>query len=504
MRRTKIVCTIGPASDGLLDELILAGMDVARLNFSHGTLEEQGSRIRRLREAAGRQGRPIGILLDIQGPKVRIGRIEPDPLVLDNGQTFTFFREPLVGDAAGASVTYPDLYRLVGPGSTVYLDDGLIELSVERVEGTTIYCRVVVGGVLRSHKGLSLPGVELDLPALTSTDADHIRFGVELGVDFIAASFIRRAEHVAAVKEVIRAAGGSQPVIAKIEDHVGVRHLEEILREADGVMVARGDLGVQIPPEEVPLVQKRIIDACNRQGKPVITATQMLESMTHNPRPTRAEVTDVATAIFDGTDAIMLSGETAIGRYPVAAVKVMDRVARRTESAIPYNQLLAGRRSGPSPTIAEAISYATCWAAADLDAAAILTSTQSGATARMVSKFRPAAPILAMTPHPEVARRLSVVWGVQPLVVPRTDKIDDMIDVAVSTARAGGFIRAGERVIITAGVKTGEPGSTNLLQVYTVNGDGDRGAGGASGGGRSGSSGEGRTGGHGVAAGGAL
>jgi len=471
VRRTKIVCTIGPASEGLLEELIAAGMDVARLNFSHGTLEEQERRIMRLREASAAQGRPIGILLDIQGPKVRIGAIQPDPVMLESGQQFTFVHDPLVGDGTRVSVTQVELHRLVQPGSTIYLDDGLLELRVERVEGTAVHCRVIVGGWLRSHKGLTLPGVDLDLPALTETDAEHIRFGVERGVDFIAASFIRRAEHVAAVKEVIRAAGGRQPVIAKIESHEGVRHLEEIVAEADGVMVARGDLGVQIPPEEVPLVQKRIIETCNRMGKPVITATQMLESMVHNPRPTRAEVTDVATAIFDGTDAIMLSGETAIGKYPVQAVRVMDRVARRTESAIQYDQLVAARRSGPSASIAEAISYATCRVATDVGAAAILTSTQSGATARMVSKFRPSAPILALTPNPEVARQLTLVWGVQPIVVPRTEKIDDMIDVAVNAALAGGYIRKGDRVVITAGVKTGEPGSTNLLQVYTVDGD---------------------------------
>jgi len=471
VRRTKIVCTIGPASDGLLEELISAGMDVARLNFSHGTLEEQARRIIRLREASAAQGRPIGILLDIQGPKVRIGPVRPEPVLLESGQDFTFVHEPVVGDGTRASVTHVELHRLVQPGSTVYLDDGLIELRVERVEGSAVHCRVVVGGWLRSHKGLTLPGVDLDLPALTESDAAHIRFGIEQGVDFIAASFIRRAEHVTAVKEVIRAAGGRQPVIAKIESHEGVRHLEEIVAEADGIMVARGDLGVQIPPEEVPLVQKRIIDTCNRMGKPVITATQMLESMVNNPRPTRAEVTDVATAILDGTDAIMLSGETAIGQYPVQAVRVMDRVARRTENAIQYDQLVASRRSGPSPTIAEAISYATCRAATDVGAAAILTSTQSGATARMVSKFRPGAPILALTPGPEVARQLTLVWGVQPIVVPRTDKIDDMIDVAVQAALSGGYIRKGDRVVITAGVKTGEPGSTNLLQVYTVDGD---------------------------------
>ncbi len=471
MRRTKIVCTIGPASDGLLKELISAGMDVARLNFSHGTLEEQGARIQRLREAAEACGRAVGILLDIQGPKVRIGPIEPEPVMLESGQPFAFVREPVVGDSEKVTLNQVELWRLVGPGDTIFLDDGLIELRVERVEGTTVHTRVVVGGWLRAHKGVTLPGVDLDLPALTETDVEHIRFGIERGVDFVAASFIRRPEHVAAVKQVIRDAGGRQPVIAKIESHEGVEHLEAIVAQADGVMVARGDLGVQIPPEEVPLVQKRIIEVCNRHGKPVITATQMLESMVHNPRPTRAEVTDVATAIFDGTDAIMLSGETAIGQYPIQAVRVMDRVARRAESAVAYDQLLAGRRSGPSASIAEAIGYASCWAASDVGAAAILTSTQSGATARMVSKFRPSAPILAMTPRPEVARQLAVVWGVQPVVVPYTERIDDMIDVAVGAALAGGYIRNGDRVVVTAGVKTGVPGSTNLLQVYTVEGE---------------------------------
>ncbi|MBO8141751.1 MAG: pyruvate kinase [Firmicutes bacterium] len=470
MRRTKIVCTIGPSSDGLLQELIGAGMDVARLNASHSSLKEQASRIQRIREAAAQAGRHIGILLDIQGPKIRIGDLEPDPVFLESGETFTLTSEPITGDASRASVSYPSFARLLQPGGTVYLDDGLIELRVERIEGGLAHCRVVTGGQLRSRKGVTLPGAELDWPALTETDRECIRFGVAHGVDFVAASFVRRPEHVVQVKQAIREAGGEQPVIAKIENHEGVRHLEEIADEADGLMVARGDLGVQIPAEEVPLVQKRIIAACNRRGKPVITATQMLESMVHNPRPTRAEVTDVATAIFDGTDAVMLSGETAAGRYPVAAVRVMDRIARRTEGAIVYDQLLAGRTSGPSPSIAEAISYATCRAASDLHAAAILTSTQSGSTARMVSKFRPGTPILAMTPFPEVARRLSLVWGVEPIVVPYTRNIDDMIDVAVDAAERHGYVRKGDRVIITAGVKTGEPGSTNLLQVYTVNG----------------------------------
>lgn len=469
MRRTKIVCTIGPASDGLLDELIAAGMDVARLNFSHGTAEEQGDRIQRLRQAAEAAQRNLAILLDIQGPKIRVGNMAPGS-VLESGQPFRLIcgGQTIEGDSTQASVSYPHLHRVVRPGSTVYLDDGLIEMTVEAVEGEVIHCVVVIGGPLSSRKGLMLPDVDIDLPAMTERDKEHIRYGVSLGVDMIAASFVRKPEHVRAVREVIREAGGDQPIIAKIENRQGVEHLEEIIQECDGVMVARGDLGVHIPAEEVPLVQKHMIEMCNRYGKPVITATQMLESMVENPRPTRAEVTDVATAIFDGTDAIMLSGETAMGRYPVQAVRVMDRIARRTERAIDYDELLNKRHSSPKPSISEAISHATCRAAADLDAAAILTATQSGATARMVSKFRPNTPIIALTPIPEVARRLQVVWGVEPTIVPHTKQVDEMLDVAFDVVRRRSDVKPGDRIVITAGVRTGEPGSTNLVQVYEV------------------------------------
>lgn len=469
MRRTKIVCTIGPASDGLLEELIAAGMDVARLNFSHGTKEEQGDRIKRLRQAADAVQRPLAILLDIQGPKIRVGNMAPGS-VLEPGQKFSLIcgGKTIEGDSTKASVSYPHLHRVVRPGNTIYLDDGLIEIQVDEVVDETIHCTVVIGGPLTSRKGLMLPDTDIDLPAMTERDKEHIRYGVELGVDMIAASFVRKAEHVRAVREVIREAGGDQPIIAKIENRQGVQHLEEIVQESDGVMVARGDLGVHIPPEEVPLVQKQIIQMCNRYGKPVITATQMLESMVQNPRPTRAEVTDVATAIFDGTDAIMLSGETAMGRFPVQAVRVMDRIARRTEGAIDYAELLNRRHASPEPSISEAISHATCRAAADLNAAAILTATQSGATARMVSKFRPATPIVALTPVPEVARRLMVVWGVQPTIVPHTNQVDEMLDVAFDVVRRRSDIKPGDRIVITAGVRTGEPGSTNLLQVYEV------------------------------------
>lgn len=467
MRRTKIVCTIGPASDDILDEMMAAGMDVARLNFSHGTPESQGERLERIREAAKAAQRPVAVLLDIQGPKVRVGDMEADSRLVA-GEPFTLVSEPIVGDGSRASLSHPYLYRFVRPGSTIYLDDGLLEVRVDKVEDRDIHCTVVIGGFLRSRKGLAVPGVELDLPALTETDKEHIRYGVERDVDMIAASFVRRAEHVQAVKDIVRDAGGKQPVIAKIESREGVDHLEEIVKAADGIMVARGDLGVQIPPEEVPLVQKQIIKACNRWGKPVITATQMLESMVQNPRPTRAEVTDVATAILNGTDAIMLSGETAAGKYPLGALRVMDRIARRIERSVDYEDALADRQSGPSPSIGEAISYATCRAATDLGAALILTSTQSGSTARLVSKFRPRTPILALTPVAEVARRLMVVWGVEPVMVPHTSNIDDMIDVATDVVRRRTDVKQGDRVVITAGVRTGVPGSTNLLQVYVV------------------------------------
>lgn len=467
MRRTKIVCTIGPASDDQVDKLLAAGMDVARLNFSHGTLEEQGARINRLRTAAADAGRTLAILLDIQGPKIRIGEMEPDS-VLQVGEPFVLVTETIVGDVRKATVGYPHLHKLVRSGDVIYLDDGLLQIKVESIEDTEIHTTVLIGGTLYSRKGVSVPGVSIDLPAITEADIEHIRFGVEQGVDLIAASFVRKSEHIDVVRQVIRDAGGQQPIVAKIENHEGLDELEAIVEAADAVMVARGDLGVQIPPEEVPIVQKRIIEVCNSLGKPVITATQMLESMVSNPRPTRAEVTDVATAIFDGTDAIMLSGETAMGRHPVESVRVMDRIARRTERAISYEQLLRGRRSGPSPTVSEAISYATCRAASDLGAAAIMTATQSGATARMVSKFRPTAPIVALTPIPHVARELMLVWGIEPVVVPFTSNIDDMIDVAADVARRRAGMNHGDRVVLTAGVKTGEPGSTNLLQVMEV------------------------------------
>lgn len=456
----------------MIRALLEAGMNVARLNFSHGTLEEQGTRIRRLREEAVRAGKTLAILLDIQGPKIRLGQFAR-PVQVEVGEKLVLTSEEVPCTRERVWVGYAHLARDLAPGRHVFVDDGLIELEVEEIRGNDVVCRVLVGGELRSRKGVSLPGVEIDLPPATEEDCRHIRFGVEQGVDFIAASFVRKADHVEAIREIVRQAGGNQPIIAKIESEEGVRRIDEIVAAADGVMVARGDLGVETPLEEVPLVQRLIIEMCNRAGKPVITATQMLESMVENHRPTRAEVTDVANAIIEGTDAVMLSGETAVGRYPVEAVRVMARICQRIEESLPYEEMLQKKRIYARRDIAEAISHATCQTATDLNAAAILSSTQSGSTARMVSKYRPRAPIIAVTPTPEVVRQLALVWGVHPLLVEKSANIDDMLDVAVRAAQAAELISPGDLIAITAGVRTNVAGSTNLLQVIRV---GDAGA----------------------------
>lgn len=470
MRRTKIVCTIGPASEGLAETtaLIAAGMDVARLNFSHGTLEEHERRINNIRAAQKRAGRPIAILLDIQGPKIRIGNVKDAPRQVKKGERLIL----TINDNHPASnaiyVPYPSLTKDVCPGQVVFLDDGLIELRVEDVKTNDLVCVVVVGGDLKSRKGLTLPGICVDLPPLGERDLEHIKFGVAKGVDYIAASFVRRAEHVEAVRQAVRAAGGDLPIIAKVESEEGVRNIEGIVDAADAVMVARGDLGIELPPEEVPLVQKHMIAQCNLAGKPVITATQMLDSMVRNPRPTRAEVTDVANAILDGTDAVMLSGETAVGKYAVEAVTTMHKVATHTEKAFEFGKLLNNTLSGGQACIAEAIARSTCDTAHCVNAVAILCSTQSGASARLVSKYRPQAPIIAITPYQHVAQQLALVWGVYPMVGPRTNNTDDMMDAAISAALESKLVAEGDVLAVAAGVRTDTPGSTNMLLVHIV------------------------------------
>jgi pyruvate kinase len=467
------VCTIGPASDdpAIMRELLRAGMDVARLNFSHGTREEHGGRIALLRRLAGEEGKNLAVLLDTKGPEIRLGFLEKEPVVLEQGRYTVLTTEPVKGSAGLLPVSYSGLPADVSPGDAILLADGLIELRVTETDGRKeIRCLVVNGGELTSQKGVNLPGVVTNLPFVTPGDAGDIVFGVRSGVDFIAASFVRTTQDVLEIRRIVEESGGKQHIIAKIENAQGVANLGDIVNVADGVMVARGDLGVEIAIEEVPLVQKDIIRRCNLAGKPVVTATQMLESMIVNPRPTRAEASDVANAILDGTDAVMLSGETAAGHYPVQAVRTMDRIARRTEAALPFGEMMDRQRRNLSGTVTGAISHATVTSADDLGAAAIITITQSGYTAQMVSRYRPRAPVIAVTPQPEVRRRLALLWGVEALAVgPRGTKgTDELIADAFDAVLAAAMIGPGDLVVVSAGVPAGLPGSTNMVRVHTV------------------------------------
>lgn len=471
MRRTKIICTIGPASERLeiIKELIRKGMDIARLNFSHGTHEEHRKRIEMIRKAADELGIPVAILLDTKGPEIRIGTFKEKKVYLEEGQKFVLTGDEIVGDKTRVSVTYKDLARDVRAGNLILLDDGLIELEVENIRGNDIICRVLNRGEISDRKGVNVPGLSINLPAVTEKDIKDILFGIEMDIDFIAASFIRKASDVLEIRRVLEENNAAHiNIISKIENREGVGNIDEILKVSDGIMVARGDLGVEIPAEEVPLIQKMIIEKCNRVGKPVITATQMLDSMIRNPRPTRAEASDVANAILDGTDAIMLSGETAMGKYPVESVEMMAKIAERAESAIRVKEIKVKEGIAPAKTVTDAISYATVAIAHELGATAIITSTKSGYTARMVSKYRPMARIIAVTPCERVMRKLSLAWGVKPLLVPNSETTDEMFERAIEGALKSGFIKNGDLVIITAGVPVGVTGTTNLLKVHIV------------------------------------
>ena len=470
MRKTKIVCTLGPASESLeiMVALIKAGMNVARLNLSHGTHEEHLRRIETLRAACDVVGQPVAVMLDTKGPEIRLGRFAGGGADLVEGSEFTLTTLEVLGNQGIAQVLHAGFPRDVAKGMRVLLDDGNISLEVLEVGETDVRCRVLNSGRISDRKKVNLPDAAVSLPALSEKDIEDIRFGVRYGVDFIAASFIRKEADVLSIRRVIEEAGGSIHTISKIESREGVANLDEILRVSDGLMVARGDLGVEIPPEEVPIIQKHMIEKCNRLGKPVITATQMLESMVTRPRSTRAEASDVANAIFDGTDAVMLSAETAAGKYPVESVAIMARIAERAEAALRYEELLARRRTVAARTVTDAISSATCGMANDLGAAAILTATESGHTARMVAKYRPRAPILAATTHPEVMRKLLLVWGVYPVLVRRVTGTDDMVYEAVRAGLDCGLIKKGDLTVITAGVPVGVPGTTNLIKVHTV------------------------------------
>lgn len=468
-RRTKIVATIGPATSSpeVLRSLINAGATTLRLNFSHGTHDDHQRNIRLIRQISFELNQPVGILQDLQGPKIRLGRFENGSITLAKGDPFILTSQPIKGTQTISSVTYEPLADEVPEGSSILLDDGRVEMVVEKVDPVQrqLHCRVTVGGVLSNNKGVNFPGVYLSIKALTDKDRTDLMFGLDQGVDWVALSFVRNPQDILEVKELISSAGKDVPVIAKIEKHEAIEQMEAVLSICDGVMVARGDLGVELPAEDVPILQKRLIWTANRLGIPVITATQMLDSMVNNPRPTRAEISDVANAILDGTDAVMLSNETAVGNFPVQAVETMARIAVRIEQEQPSRNLEGA--SGRS--IPNAISQAVGRIAEQLQAAAIMTLTKTGATARNVSKFRPQTPILAVTPHVDVARQLQLVWGVKPLLVLDLPSTGQTFQAALNVAQEKALLSEGDLVVMTAGTLQGVSGSTDLIKVEVVN-----------------------------------
>lgn len=474
MQKTKIVCTIGPASEKLetLESLIKAGMNVARLNFSHGSHEEHGARIQNIRQAAKNTGKTVAILLDTKGPEIRTHEMENGSIELESGKDAAISMTEVLGTPEKFSITYAGLIDDVEPGSSILLDDGLIGLlvtGIDRDKGE-IGVRILNSGTLKNKKGVNVPGVSIKLPGITEKDADDIRFGVEQDVDFIAASFVRRTSDVLDIRELLEKNNATHiQIIPKIENQEGVDNIDEILEVADGLMVARGDLGVEIPAEEVPIVQKKLIKKCNLLGKPVITATQMLDSMQRNPRPTRAEASDVANAIFDGTDAIMLSGETAAGTYPLEAVRTMHNIAVRAESELEMKDIPPRRRNNTGRmTMTDAIGQSVAKTAEALEVKAIIAPTSSGHTARMISRYRSKASIYAVTDSERVMRSLSLVWGVFPVMGLSVSSTDDMLDNAIVRCLDEGLIRHGELVVITAGVPVGESGTTNLMKIHVV------------------------------------
>ncbi len=470
MRKTKIICTLGPATEdeAVLRELILSGMDVARINMSHGTHEEHQKKIEAVKKLRKELDKPVAILLDTKGPEIRTGNF-PEKVILQSGQTFILSTVPCDGSTERCSITFEGLPKDVEIGTRILIDDGLIELKVRHKTDTEIECVVVNGGPVSSHKGINVPGIFLSLPFMSEQDKSDLQFGVEQDVDFVAASFTRNADDINQMKAVLNAFGGEDiRIIAKIENKDGVNNIDEILRVADGVMVARGDLGVEIPIAEVPIIQKQIIRKTRNSDKPVITATQMLDSMIKNPRPTRAETTDVANAIYDGTSVIMLSGETAAGAFPVEAVRTMANIAEITEENINYIDRFNKLDMHERPDVTSAISHAACTTAHDLGASAIITVSKSGKTSRMLSKYRPSCPIISGTPSERVWRQTNMSWGVIPIMIKEKDNTDDLIDHVITTAQEKGLLNNGDLVVLTAGVPLGVSGTTNLMKVHLV------------------------------------
>lgn len=472
MKRTKIVSTIGPASETpeMLTALMENGMNVCRLNFSHGDHEEHLVRINNIKQVRDRLGKHTAIMLDTKGPEIRIGKFKDGMTVnLKSGDKFTLTSRDIIGDETIVSVSYADLPKDLVPGNRVLIDDGLVEFVVDEIDGTEIHTTVVNYGELKDRKGLNAPSIKINLPALTDKDISDIKFGVENGIDFIAASFIRKADDVLAIRKVLEECGGeSVQIISKIESEEGVENLDSIIEVSDAIMVARGDLGVEVSNEKVPLVQKDMIRKCNLLGKPVITATQMLDSMIRNPRPTRAEVNDVANAILDGSDAIMLSGETAAGKYPLQAVETMKRIALHIETSIDFKKAVESRKEWIESDPTNAISNSVSRIAEQLNANAIVAATTSGATARAISKFRPEAPIIATTHNIDVARKLSLVWGVEAITTKKIEQTDELIDNSISEALKAEYVHEGDLIILSAGIPVSTPGSTNMIKVHTV------------------------------------
>lgn len=472
LRKTKIICTLGPAVDNedMIRALIRTGMNAARFNFSHGSHEEHLNRLNLLKSVRDSMGRPVASILDTKGPEIRIRSFETKSISLEAGDSFTLTTREVQGNGSLVSVTYPGLHKEVSAGQEILIDDGLVALKVEEIDGQDIRCTVENGGTLSANKSINIPGVHIHLPALTEKDVSDIRFGVENDFDFIAASFVRRAADVQAVREVLDRFGGQEiRIIAKIENQEGVDNIDEILEAADGIMVARGDLGVEIPAAKVPILQKQIIRKGLQAGKPVITATQMLDSMMRNPRPTRAEVSDVANAVFDGTSCVMLSGETAGGKYPLEALTAMVSIVEEAEQSIHYWRQFEKRRVIPASNINDAITHTCCLTAKDLEAKAILAATNSGRTARMICRFRPACPVAALTMHEKVRRQLAICWGVIPFLTGEVTSTDRIFSLSAEVALKERLVQNGDTVVITAGVPLGKSGSTNLIKAEIVN-----------------------------------
>ena len=470
MRKTKIICTLGPSTDkgDVLRDLIANGMNVARFNFSHGSYEEHGGRLAKLKALREELGKPVAALLDTKGPEIRLKEFKNGVEMLEAGQTFTLTTREVEGTKEICSVTYKDLPQDVQPGGTIMLDDGLIMLRIEQVTDTDIICTVLNSGKIKTKKGVNVPGVHLSMPYLSQKDREDIIFGVQNGFDFIAASFVRTAQDVYDIRNLLNEYDSNIRIIAKIENREGVNNIDSILSAADAVMVARGDLGVEIDFTELPGIQKDIIDRSFSFGKPIVTATQMLDSMMVNPRPTRAEISDVANAIYDGTSAIMLSGETAAGAYPVEALRTMSAIAERTENEVHYrDNRLVDAHSGQI-SVSDATAHAACLTARDVNATAIVTVSESGNTARLLSKYRPAQPIIACVMSEQVQRQLAISWGITPLMMPLAHSTDELIEMSTALAKENGYLHDGELAVVTAGVPVGVSGTTNMIKIHMI------------------------------------